>query len=222
MKTDVLIIGAGAQAKYALEIYRLRGMRVRGILPLPQERPDEKLRKYLLSASLDRFEEIYTAMERPGILLVSSKPAEKERLRNRIEKFGPVYINAVHPAAVVATNATLGCGIIINASAVIQPYAVIADHVMVHAGVIVEHDCVIEDYANLAPGVKLAGYVRVGKGAVIYTGAVVVPTVSIGEYSTVGAGAVVLDAVASNTTVVGIPAQEVVPGQGRVHGGRNG
>lgn len=132
---------------------------------------------------------------------------EKEKAVLRVAKMGFQLVNAVHPSSIVATTATIGENVIINAGAIIQPFAEIGNGVMVHSGVIVEHDNVIEDYVNLAPGVKLAGWVRVKKGAYIYTNACVILKISIGENAKVGAGATVIEDVPDNVTVVGNPAK---------------
>ncbi|MEW6614452.1 MAG: NeuD/PglB/VioB family sugar acetyltransferase [Thermodesulfobacteriota bacterium] len=206
MSQQILIIGTGAQAKYALEIFHLREVPVAGLISLPEETLTEKLDGADLLGNLDNFEDIYLKNRKPYLLLCCSKNKTKEELGKRLSKYSPGYINAIHPTAVIARTAVLGHGIIVNSNAVIQPYASIGNHVMIHAGVIIEHDCVIQDYVNLAPRVTLAGYVKIGKGATVYTGAVVAPKIEVGEYSVIGAGGVVLANVNDNVTVAGVPA----------------
>lgn len=209
MSRKIIIVGIGAQVKYAMEIFHLRGMPLIGMIVLPGELLDKKIDRALLLGGLDEFDDIYLKNGKPLLLLVSSKNRLKEELEETFSKHQPEYVNAIHPTAVIARTAVLGHGVIVNANAVVQPYARIGNHVMIHAGVVVEHDCIIHDYANLAPNVALAGYVRIGKGATVYTGAVVVPTIEIGDYSVVGAGGVVLKNVGDNVTVAGIPSSEI-------------
>ena len=59
----------------------------------------------------------------------------------------------------------------------------------------------------MAPGCRLAGNVHVGTGALLGIGSAVVPGIEIGPWATVGAGSVVLRAVATETTVGGVPAE---------------
>jgi acetyltransferase EpsM len=206
---NILLIGTGAQAKYALEIFHLTSRNVVGIVALPEEIPPESIDGVDVVGGLDDFEKIYANENQPVLLFCCSKNKLKEQLETELSIYAPRYVNAVHPTAVIARTATLGHGVIINANSIIQPYARIGKHVMIHAGVIIEHDCVIGNYANLAPRVALSGYVKIGKGANIYTGAVVIPTVEIGEYAVVGAGGVVIKNVSDDVTVVGCPTREI-------------
>lgn len=209
MFQKILIIGTGAQAKYALEVFHLRKIPVVGIIALPGETPPEDIDGIRVMGRIDQFENIYTKNRKPFLVICCSKNKIKEELVKELSKYGCQYNNVIHPSAVIARTAILGWGAIVNANAVIQPYARVGDHVMIHAGVIIEHDCVIGDYANLAPNVTLAGYVKIGKGATLYSGAVVIPTIKVGDYSVVGAGGVVLEDVNEHMTVAGCPAREI-------------
>ena len=211
MDKGTLIIGTGAQAKYALEIFNLNNMTVCGLVALPEESPPESLDNTEILGDLQDFESIYQKCEKPSLLLCCSRNKEKEELKVSLSKYDPEYTNAIHPTAVIARTAVLGQGIILNACAVIQPYARIGNHIMIHAGVIIEHDCIIQDFVNLAPKVALAGHVKIGKGTTVYTGAVISPTVETGDYCTVGAGSVVLRRVEDGKKVAGVPASEIKP-----------
>lgn len=156
----------------------------------------------------NEFEQLILKGNSSPILLALRDNKLKAKIVKKLAPYNPTYINAVHPSAVIATTATLGTGIILNANAVIQPYASVGNHSMIHAGVIVEHDCILQDFVNLAPGVTLAGHVKIGRCSTIYSGAVVVPIIEIGQDCTVGAGSVVLKNVKDGKTVAGIPACE--------------
>jgi len=216
MAEGVLIIGTGAQAKYALEIFNLNNMTVCGLIALPEESPPESLDNTEVLGNLQDFESIYQKCKKPSLLLCCSRNKDKEDLKDSLSKYDPEYTTAIHPKAVIARTAVLGNGIIINACAVIQPYARIGNHVMIHAGVIIEHDCIIQDFVNLAPRVTLAGHVKVGKGTTVYTGAVISPTVKTGDYCTVGAGSVVLRGVEDGKKVAGVPASEIKSEKGTI------
>ena len=211
MAKGILIIGTGAQAKYALEIFNLNNMAVCGLVALPEESTPESLDNADVLGNLQDFKSIYQKYKKPSLLLCCSRNEGKEELNDSLLKYDPEYTNAIHPKAVIARTAVLGQGIIVNACAVIQPYARIGNHVMVHAGAIIEHDCIIHDFVNLAPKVTLAGHVKIGKGTTVYTGAVISPTVKTGDYCTVGAGSVVLRSVEDGKKVARVPASEIKP-----------
>lgn len=206
----VLVAGAGAQAKYALETWRLTGEHEAvGLLDLGTER--RLVGQRILGARVIGGPEALDTGGYEAVLLASSSNAEKERLAERVEALGVPLASAVHPTVVIAASATIGDGSILNALAMVQPLATIGRGCMVHAGVIVEHDCRVGDFANLAPRATLAGHAHVGRKAYIYTGATLGPNVRVGDGATVGAGAVVLADVPAGATHVGVPARELSP-----------
>jgi sugar O-acyltransferase (sialic acid O-acetyltransferase NeuD family) len=209
MERPVVIVGIGAQTKYALEIFHLRRIPLCGLIALPGEEGRAGFDGAAVLGTLDEFPSLYHEYEEPAVLLAMSSNIRKEEICQALDALAPVYAKAIHPTAVIARTADLGHGVIVNPGAVVQPFARIGNHVMVHAGVIVEHDCVVSDFVNIAPRATLAGHVRVGKFSTIYTGAVVIPTVKVGEACVVGAGAVVLRDVADGITVAGVPAKEI-------------
>lgn len=208
--TELLIVGAGAQAKYVLEICTLRrDMTVLGLVDVENNPAiwDRSRFGTRVLGGLDALEE-WSAPERAAIVCTGDN-FKKQRLTEQVVRLGYQVVSRIHPRAVVATTAQIGEGAIINAGAVIQPYAQLHKGVMVHAGVIVEHDNDIGDFVNLAPGARLAGWVTVKQRAYIYTGASVIPGKTIGVDAQVGAGAVVIDDVPDRAVVVGVPARVV-------------
>lgn len=205
----VVIIGYGAQAKYVLEIFqRVKNVEVVGLLDISQDKRfvGRKLRDIAVIGGIEMLEKLVIQKVKRAIVCCADT-RRKEAFTKHVVQVGFKLLNAIHPASVIATNAQIGEGVIINAGAIIQSDAVLGDGVMVHAGVIIEHDNQIKDFANLAPGVKLSGWVTVGKRATIYTGASVAPQVSIGHDAIVGAGAVVLKDVPNNGVAFGVPAR---------------
>lgn len=207
MSKSAVIVGLGAQAKYAAEIFRL----ARGVESLvycaEQVATCGAFAGMEVRGGLDDLKRDYEEQGRPDLLVCCPNAERKATIVGGLASLRPNFVAAIHPRAVVATNATVGIGTIINAGAIIQPLARIGGFAMIHAGVIVEHDCVVEDYANLAPGAVLTGHVTVGRGAVISAGATVIPNVTIGRGAMVAAGAVVTSDVAAGDRVAGIPAK---------------
>jgi sugar O-acyltransferase (sialic acid O-acetyltransferase NeuD family) len=206
---SVIIIGTGAQAKYAIDTLSLIGKyNVEGLIETQKQ--DEEKTSVMGKPVLGRLEilERYSPDNIALIIALSSNKLKDELSQTFIKK-GFSFINCIHPSAVISPSSTLGTGLIINAGAVIQPLAKIGNFVMLHAGVVVEHENIIEDYVNLAPGVKLAGWVKVRKGATIFTGTSVIPCKEIGENSIVGAGSVVINDIDANEVVCGVPARRM-------------
>jgi len=207
----VVLVGAGAQAKYALDIFQYHNdIEVVGILDV-MENEDIWGKPRYGTQVLGGVEMLQSISKRgtPGALVCCADPGQKKEIVTKVQRAGLQVVNAFHPRAVISPTAQIGCGVIINAGAVIQPFAKIGNGVMIHSNVVVEHDDRVEDYVNIGPGATLAGWVTVNEGAIVYTGAVIVPRVTIGRGAVVGAGSVVLDDVPDNSIVVGIPAQPI-------------
>jgi len=203
-----LIIGAGAQAKYALETFRLRSISVCAVMNLTEETGVPWVAAYDQQViPYDPHFQSAGVTSATHFLVCTPDPEMKRRIADAACECGLLPISAIHPAAVVATTARVGNGTIINAGAVVQPFARVGANVMVHANCVVEHDVTIEDFVNLAPGVRLAGWVRIGEGATVYTGANVIPRVAIGRNSVVAAGATVISDVGDDVLVAGVPAE---------------
>ncbi len=212
MAESVIIVGLGAQAKYALEIFdRMGNIQIEGLVDIEESRKSREDNKfgYPVYGGLDKIEEESVRKRAEKAIVCCADTALKQRLTEYVRENGFDLINAIHPASVVAGTSKIGKGVIINAGAVIQPYAQIGDGVMIHANVVVEHDNRIGDFANLAPGASLSGWVTVQARATVYTGASIIPGVTIGSDAVVGAGAVVLKDVPERSVVVGVPARVI-------------
>lgn len=206
--SKVIIIGSGAQAKYAAETFRLSGVAVAGVVLLEGNGAPNWLETCDLKP-LPMEPDFAGARESGGeTFVVCSADAQiKHDLFHQAVGVGLEPLNAIHPAATVASTANIGRGVIINAGAVVQPFATIGDGVMVHGGAIIEHDVNLGAFSNIAPGASLAGWVKVDAGATVLAGATVIPSVEIGEGAIVAAGACVTEDVDAWTMVAGVPAK---------------
>lgn len=211
MERAVAIVGTGAQAKYALEIFHLRRIPVCGLIALPGEEGRAGFDGASVIGTFDMFPALYHEHGEPSVILAMSSNSRKREICRALDSLAPVYAKAIHPSAVIARTAEIGYGVIVNPGAVVQPFARVGNHVMIHAGAIVEHECEVSDFANLAPRATLAGHVKVGQCSTVYAGAVIIPGVNVGESCIIGAGAVVLRDVADGITVAGVPAKQLQP-----------
>lgn len=125
------------------------------------------------------------------------------------ESAGLKLINAVHPSANIAHNASLGRNVVVAAGALVCAHCQIGDSAILNTGCIVDHETMIGTAAHICPGARLAGRVTVEAGAFVGIGATVVQSLRIGCEAVIGAGAVVIHHVEAMTTVVGVPARPV-------------
>lgn len=212
-KIRIALIGCGAQAKYASEIFRLMpNTQVTHVLSPEDVTELEWLSHYDGEhvKGYSKIENLSHQNEIDAAIVCVAKAVEKKRLYQTYICGKIQEISAIHPRAQIASSANIGANCLINAGAVIQPLATIGTGVMIHANVIVEHDCTVADWVNLAPGSQLAGWVSVGEGATVFTGASVTPTCQIGSGAIIGAGATVISNIPAGETYVGVPAKPLV------------
>lgn len=211
---DYILWGATGQARVLIELFAGQSMQLVAVIDRAVVEPPVSGATVLrdieaLDAWLDERE-----APLPGALIAigGHHGAERRRLQQALQQRGLEILSALHRAAYVAADATVGAGSQVLAGSVVGARAQLGEAVIVNTGATVDHDCVIGAGVHLAPGVTLAGEIMVGRDAFIGAGATVLPRLRIGENAIIGAGAVVTRDVAAGTTVVGIPAKPVSKG----------
>lgn len=122
---------------------------------------------------------------------------------------GLCALAAIHPQAIVASDALCGRGVQVLAGAIIGARAVVGDWCILNTAASADHESRLGTGVHLAPGARLAGLVTVEDYAFIGTGAVVLPRLTIGRGAIVGAGSVVTHDVPPGTVVCGNPARHL-------------
>jgi sugar O-acyltransferase (sialic acid O-acetyltransferase NeuD family) len=152
-------------------------------------------------------------VSRCEIVLPMFTPGHRAAARQDAEKrgFGPLA-TLIDPTSAVASSASIGAGVYINAGCTIGGAATLGELVLINRGAILGHHAVLDALVSIGPGANLAGSVRIGRGAVIGAGAIVLPKVEIGANAVIGAGAVVTKPVPPHALAVGNPARIVETG----------
>ncbi len=138
-----------------------------------------------------------------------SEIATRKVLFRKICDIGFKPINIVHPSAVVASDVSLGQGVVIYPNVTINTNVNIGNSVIINSNVSIGHDVEIGDFVNINPGVDIAGKVKIEESAFLGMGASILENVVIRRMAIVGAAALVRKDVLPETTVVGVPAQEI-------------
>lgn len=211
MSRRIVIVGAGAQARYALNTLRLLGGDRAVALIDTFGNPEfwgREIHGVRVAGDYSALDQ-YPPADDQRVVVAISDIAEKIRAVDMLTGMGHTFLNIIHPSAVIADSVQLGTGSIINANVTIEPDTRVGDHVIIHAGSVIEHDNVIESYVNIGPGVTTAGRVAIRQGAVLYTRAFAVPGVEIGAGAVIGAGAGVLKSIGPGVVAVGVPAKPI-------------
>lgn len=201
--SGILIIGAGGHAKVVADILLSQGVAVQGYLDDEVSLHGEQRLGLPVLGPVETYPDFNPDGLIIGIGSNSVRHAIAGKLGDEAEK---LWINAIHPQAVIAPSVQLGVGIVVAAGVVINPDAVIGDHAIINTGATVDHDCVIGRFAHLAPGVNLAGNVQIDDECLIGIGSVAIPGCHIGAKAIVGAGSVVISDIPAGVTAKGVPA----------------
>ncbi|MBC7502707.1 MAG: acetyltransferase [Herminiimonas sp.] len=199
MAKCVAIIGAGGHAAVVASTLLANGIEINGFYA---DAPSSWGGTILGIPIIGPISEITSAKCSHGFIAIGDNAARK-RLSLEIDMD---WISVVHPFSWVHPEVILGAGTIVCAGAIVQPGARIGAHVILNTKASVDHHCRVGDYAHIAVA-HLAGGASIEEGVFMALGCTVLPKINVGAWATVGAGALVTKNVASNTTVVGMPAR---------------
>lgn len=190
----VYLYGASGHAKVVKDIARLTGVEVPCMID-----DNEAVQ------SLDGVPVVHSAEGLSPLIVTIGDCQIRRRV---VEKLGPrEYLTVVHPRAILAESASLGCGTVVMAGAIINPCASVGNHCIINTGASVDHDCVIHDFVHIAPHCTLCGGVEVGEGTWVGASSTVIQGVHIGRGCFIGAGSVVLKDVPDGSLCYGNPAR---------------
>lgn len=150
----------------------------------------------------------YLAHTDPRFVLGLGGPALRQRLAAQFQNWGGVFTTVVAATAVVGPHtAEVGVGANVMHFTLVAPNARLGEGVLLNAGAAVHHDVEIGAYCEVSPGARLLGRCRLGSNCQVGAMAVVLPGVVVGDNAIIGAGAVVTRNVSIGATVVGVPAR---------------
>lgn len=138
------------------------------------------------------------------------KMKDRKKTTDIIKEKGGVFINLIHPTAIISPSVKLGVGVGIKAFCVLASDVTIGDYTFLQSSVIMGHDVVIGNYCQINSFSFFAGYAKIGNSCAINAGAKLIQNVVVEDEAIVGVGSVVLMKVRKGTTVFGVPAKKVV------------
>jgi sugar O-acyltransferase (sialic acid O-acetyltransferase NeuD family) len=183
------LYGASGHAKVIIDILMDNNVSVEGL--------------YDDNASVDELigYRVFRTNEIKGPLIVS---IGSNTVRKRIaESLDVLFGIAIHPSAIISSNASVSEGSVAMQGVIIQSCSTIGKHCIINTGASIDHDCRIEDYVHVSPHVTLCGNVEVGEGSWIAAGSVIIPGIKIGRWSIVGAGSVVTKDIPDHVLAIG-------------------
>lgn len=208
MPPKLIIWGASGHARVVADIIRVAGVyEIAGFVD--DQHPERAGAAFEDSTILGGRESLAAQRER-GIrhLIVAFGhcAGRREAALFAVSK-GFTLATAIHPSAVIASNAHIFSGTVIAANAVVNPHTIIGANVIINTSASVDHDCTISDGVHIGPGVRVAGRVDIGAESWIGIGAAIADGCMIGRNSIIGAGAVVVDNIPEDVVAYGVPAR---------------
>jgi sugar O-acyltransferase (sialic acid O-acetyltransferase NeuD family) len=206
----ILILGAGGHGRVVLDILlQAARYRVIGYLDNNRAMVGRRVDGLPVYGPVDELQQFAHELDIQGVIIAIGDNGTRRGLARQVDAAGIPLVNAVHPAATLASTVTVGRNDVICAGAVVCDRCQIGDSVILNTGCVVDYQTMIGEGTHVCPGVRIGGRVKVEPGAFIGIGATVVPKVTIGCESVTGAGAVVIADVPAMATVVGVPARPV-------------
>jgi sugar O-acyltransferase (sialic acid O-acetyltransferase NeuD family) len=205
---QLLIVGTGAEARIAADIFTAMGHMVLGFIETDPERSLRELNDINVVGNFEEDEARSLLKDSRVEFMVAVGEMElRQKVYEKVAKRTKrPSANAVHPLSWQSSYAQLGFGNIFNAGTVVNANTVVGDMNHFHSGVTVETDVTIGNYCNINAGARIGANVVVEDQVFIGTGAVIHPGVRLGEGCLVGAGSVVLKSVDAGKRVFGNPA----------------
>lgn len=206
----IVVVGAGPQAKVALDIFAAAGDC--DVIGLVDDDPAKKGTRLLDTEVLGSVSWGLTSL--PGdvaFFVAIGGNGPRQRVITRVRDAGRQLANALHPSAVVAAGAVLQSNVMACANSVIGVETLVDEGAVINTSASIDHESELGPGAYLAPGSHTAGRVRICRQAFVGVGATVGPGVTIGDEAVVGAGSLVLGDIPARVYAWGRPARVVRP-----------
>ncbi len=126
-----------------------------------------------------------------------------------LKKFHPkaIFVNAIHPDAIIGKGVELGNGVMIMAGSIINADSILGDFTIVNTRSSVGHESILNKFSSLAPNCTLGGNVEVGEYSAISLSSTILNGRKIGKHTIVGAGSLLTKDAEKFAVYYGVPAK---------------
>jgi sugar O-acyltransferase (sialic acid O-acetyltransferase NeuD family) len=210
MENPIIIFGAKGLGKVALEIFKSNGVVIYGFLDDDKSLQGKEIDDVLVMGNTE--DEAYLSIlgkKCEAFVALDDNRLKKTLVKNLVENYKAMPINAIHAQAFISPTAIWGHGNLVAAGVVVNTFATIGNHCILNTRSIIDYEAKIGDYVQVGAGAIISTGASVGEGTFIGAGVTVVSGISIGKNARIGAGSLVMQSVADNETVFGVPAQKV-------------
>jgi len=143
-----------------------------------------------------------------AVVIAIADPSTRQRIAASLVNKKLYFPSLIHPTALVgAKSNSIGKGCIVTAGVILTTGITLNDFVIVNLSTTIGHDAHIADFTSIMPQCSISGNVTLGTKCFLGSGTRILQGLTIGDNSIVGAGAVVTKSFASNSKLVGVPAE---------------
>lgn len=208
---QVVVVGAAGFGRESLDV--LEAMKAEGaaidLLGVIDDNPSEVNIGRLMARNVPYLGSIQDWLSAGpasiSFVLGIGNPAVRRRLVRRLESADLTPFTAIHPKAVIGSQANFQPGVVVCAGAVIDTNVELGRHVHINKNVTIGHDVCLGDFVTVNPAAVIAGEVCVQNDVMVGAGAAVLQQLTVGERTIVGAAALVTKNVPKDVVVKGVP-----------------
>ncbi|MCC5945023.1 MAG: NeuD/PglB/VioB family sugar acetyltransferase [Bernardetiaceae bacterium] len=209
-KLPVIIFGANRIGKTALEIFKSHNIIVYCFLDDDESLHNQEIQEVLVMGSTDNETLTNLLGETCNAFIATDELALRLRIAQKVErKYKKMPVNAIHQSVVVASDANIGHGNLIDAGAVISTGVKIGRYCLIHAGAIIAADAQIGDFVQIGAGAIIGEGAKIEDKVFVGSGANIIAGVKVEEQARIGAGSIVMRNVEESQTVFGNPAAPI-------------
>lgn len=209
MKQTLLILGAGGQARSALNVAFAAGFEVLGFIDPAM--PETSLLGYPVFPSYlpyltgqHRFVlGVGANYKRDSIFHEICMVLEQVGFESPADFFPPL----IHPFAVISLGVSIGAGTLIMPNSTVGPFSTVGQGCIINTNASIDHDCTMNNFASIAPGAHTGGNVQLATRSVVGLAAAVKQGVKIGSDAILGAKSYLNKDLPANAIAFGSPAR---------------
>lgn len=122
---------------------------------------------------------------------------------------GIPFATIIDSSCHVDTSASIGDGVVMFPTSMVDKGCVIEDNVLLNVGVTIAHDSRVKEHSFLSPRVAVAGFSTIGKRCMIGINSTIIDNISVCDDTRVGGGTLLIHDVTEKGLYVGVPARFV-------------